>query len=131
LFAGGENVLVKQQIRALKAEGFSVREIARELGLSRMKVHRMLAALPPADIGNSPNIETAVPADPTVALLTEADMAWLRVSAAEVSRGLNALERYRIMGLPAGSAAGDEARALFDSGRGEEAFIRWLYPSCG
>lgn len=31
------DVLVEKQIRALKAEGFSVREIARELGLSRMK----------------------------------------------------------------------------------------------
>jgi Homeodomain-like domain len=115
-------VLVEQQIRALKAEGFSVREIARELGLSRMKVHRVLAAPPatavPVSAELSESGQSHVAPDPILSLLTEADMAHLHVEAADVAAGLDALTRYRMMGLPPGSAAGDAARALFDSSSG-------------
>jgi hypothetical protein len=31
------------------------------------------------------------------------------------------------MGLPVGSAAGDAARALFDHGRGSNAFTAWMH----
>ena len=79
--------MVEQRIRAMRAEGFSVREIARELGLSRMKVHRSLASSRPV---------AAVPADPILALLTEADLAHLGVSAADVADTLDALQRYRM-----------------------------------
>jgi len=36
-------------------------------------------------------------------------------------------DRYRVMGLPVGSAAGDAARALFDHGRGSNAFTAWMH----
>ena len=56
--------------------------------------------------------------DPILALLTEADVAVLGVSAGDVAAELSALVRFRLMGLPAGSAAaGNAARALFDHGR--------------
>lgn len=53
-------------------------------------------------------------------------MARLGVSAAGVAAGLGAMERFRVLGLPAGSAAGDAARALFDHGHGGEAWSGWL-----
>jgi hypothetical protein len=57
---------------------------------------------------------------------TEHDVAVPGLSAAEVSRGLSVLERYRIMGLPPESAAGDAARRLFNHGRGGDAWTVWL-----
>jgi hypothetical protein len=66
-------------------------------------------------------------ADPVLALLTEVDLEHLGVSAAEVAGGLTALDRYRIMGLPPDSAAGDAARGLFDHGRGGDAWTAWLH----
>ena len=102
----------------MRDEGFSVREIARELGLSRMKVHRVLMA--------SPTVPS-VSDDPLVALLTEADVAHLGLSAADVAGGLNALQRYRMLGLPTGSAAGDAVRALAYRRGGEDGFGAWLH----
>jgi hypothetical protein len=119
-------VLVEQGIRALRAEGFSVREIARELGLSRMKVHRVLMASAAAAADEPPPVPV-VSDDPILALLTEADMAWLGVSAADAAAGLDPLQRYRMLGLPAGSKAGDAARKLGDHGRAGDAFAVWLH----
>ncbi|OBF18010.1 hypothetical protein A5725_20040 [Mycobacterium kubicae] len=56
-------------------------------------------------------------------LLTERDLKRLKVSPAEVSRGLSALDKYRVLALL--SPAGDAARGLFDHGRGCKAFSRW------
>jgi hypothetical protein len=64
----------------MKAEGFSIREIARELGLSRIRVHRVLSASPPTDC-------TAISGDPILSLLTDADLAHLGLSAADVAAG--------------------------------------------
>jgi Helix-turn-helix domain of resolvase len=116
LFADAMMVAVEHQIRAMRAEGFSVREIARELGLSRMKVHRKLIASP----------AVPVPADSVLAVLTEPDRAHLGVTAGAVAGGLSKLDRYRMLGLPQGSAAGDAARRLFDHGRGGDAWGAWL-----
>jgi DNA-binding CsgD family transcriptional regulator len=110
----------------MKAEGFSVREIARELGLSRMKVHRALSASPAAPAADA---VPAVSDDPIMSLLTEADLECLGVSAADLVVGLSALDKYRCLGLS--SAAGERARALFDHGRGRDAWSRWLHAAEG
>jgi hypothetical protein len=81
---------VEQQIRAMSAEGFSVREIARELGLSRMRVHRMLTASPSVPAVPS---SAAADGDPVVALLTPADLACLGVTAGDVVCGISVLDR--------------------------------------
>ena len=62
---------MENKIRALRAEGLSVREIARELGLSRMRVHRVLSASAP--VPSVPAITTSVNIgadDPVLSLLT-------------------------------------------------------------
>ncbi len=69
---------------------------------------------------------TEVPADPVLSLLTAGDVEHLGVSATDVVGGLTPLDRYRVLGLPAGTA-GDAARALFDHGRGAEAWHAWLH----
>jgi orotate phosphoribosyltransferase-like protein len=61
-------VVVENRIHALHAEGFSIREIARELHLSRMKVHRVLMASAD-DMTNSPS-SPAVADDPVLSLLS-------------------------------------------------------------
>jgi hypothetical protein len=53
------------------------------------------------------------------------------VTPAEVAAELSTSDRFRFMGLPAGSAASDAARKLFDHGRGEEAFTRWIHVGTG
>ncbi len=65
--------------------------------------------------------------DPIVALLTEADLAY----GVDVAAGLSALQRYRLMGLPVGSAAGDAVRLLFDHGRNTAAFNEWVFLGAG
>jgi hypothetical protein len=72
-------------------------------------------------------VTVAVRDDPIVALLSESDMARLAVSARDVAGRLSVLDRYRLFGLPAGSAAGDAARALFDHGRGADTWGEWLH----
>jgi transcriptional regulator with XRE-family HTH domain len=104
------------------SRGESVRQIAAAMELSKSYVHKILARLrsvPDQPVGDGCS-------DPIVALLTEQDLAHLGVSAADVSSGLSALERYRILGLPAGSAARDAARELFDHGRGGDAWRQWM-----
>jgi lambda repressor-like predicted transcriptional regulator len=107
---------MEQQIRALKAEGSSVREIARELGLSRMKVHRILMASPPVPAVG------AVPADPILAEQTREYLERHGVSAAEAAAHLgvpvdsveggllNELEWYRLQALAVSPAARAQAR---------------------
>jgi hypothetical protein len=66
----------------------------------------------------------------TVAVIVSDDERFWKVkrdgSAQEVSnvrgRTGGALDRYRMFGLPAGSAAGEAARRLFDHGRGAVPF---------
>jgi hypothetical protein len=102
------------------SRGESVRQIAAAMELSKSYVHKILARLrsvPDQPVGDGCG-------DPIVALLTDADLAHVGVSAADVSSGLSALERYRIMGLR--SAAGDAARELLDHGRGGDAWAQWL-----
>ncbi|ASW90734.1 hypothetical protein A5626_08330 [Mycobacterium marseillense] len=70
-------------------------------------------------------------ADPILSLLSSDDLAHLGVTPADVAGGLNTLERYRFLSLPAGSAAGDAARRLFDHGRGEDAFTECVYAGTG
>jgi transcriptional regulator with XRE-family HTH domain len=89
---------MEQRIRAMRAEGFSIREIARELGVSRMRVHRVLMsqqspAVPTAAVAGSTSVVDAV-----VGPLSERDLDWLGLSAAEAAGGLSALDRYRLTG---------------------------------
>jgi hypothetical protein len=63
--------------------------------------------------------------------LEEADSFPRATPAAEVAGGVAVLDRYRILGLPAGSKAGDACRRLFDAGRGEAVFTAWLYEGAG
>ena len=116
---------MEERIRALSAEGLSIRQIAAELRINRGKVHRVLAASTDASSGSA--VAAVDTVDPILLLLTEADSAHLGFSADDVAAGLSMLERYRVLGLPSGSAAGEAARALFDHGRGEDAFSDWLY----
>ena len=118
-FADGLMGGAEQRICAMRAEGFSVGRspgvgFVADEGAPVLMASPAIAAV------------AAVPADPIVALLTEADMAHLG-SAGDVVGGLTALERYRVLCLPAGSAAGDAARALFDHGRGGDAWREWLH----
>jgi hypothetical protein len=107
-----------RRVAALLDDGVSYRQVAALLGMSLGAVQRAARRAR----GLLPASRAAV-ADPIVELLTFADMAHLRVSA----RGeLSMLDRYRMLGLPEGSAAGDAARALFDHGRGGEALDRWM-----
>jgi transcriptional regulator with XRE-family HTH domain len=121
-------LLVEKRIRALRAQGLSIREIARELGLSRMRVQRVLASSPAVPLVPADGDSASVAGDPVVSLLTDADLARLGVSRAVMAAGeLDALTRYRMLGLPAGSAAGEAARTLFDHGRGGQAWDAWLH----
>jgi hypothetical protein len=104
------------------SRGESVRQIAAAMELSKSYVHKILARLRSAP--DQPGGDGC--SDPIVVLLTEQDLAHLGVSDADVSNGLSALERYRILGLPAGSAAGDAGRTLFDHGRGGDGWAQWL-----
>ena len=104
------------------SRGESVRQIAAAIELSKSYVHKILARLrsvPDQPVGDGCG-------DPILVLLTDQDLAHLGVSDADVSNGLSALERYRILGLPAGSAAGDAGRALFDHAHGGDGWAQWL-----
>ncbi len=119
---------MEERIRALSAEGLSIRQIARQLGINRGRVQRMLAASPPP--ARSGSTVVALDSDPITSLLTAAEWARLGVSGGG-ARGLNVLERYRLMGLPVGSAAGDAVRLLFDHGRNTAAFDEWVFLGAG
>ncbi|OBF70498.1 hypothetical protein A5750_23285 [Mycobacterium sp. 852002-51613_SCH5001154] len=115
-----------REVAELRAEGYTFRRIAETLGRSLGSVQRSwrrAQVQKAADGGDG----VAAADDPILYLLTSDDLAWLRVMPSEVAIGLSALERYRFLGLPAGSAAGDAARAMFDHGRGEAAFTEWVY----
>jgi lambda repressor-like predicted transcriptional regulator len=115
-----------QQAAGLRAEGYSFRAIAKRLGMSLGAVQRALQRAEKAPAVTPSSV--AAGGDPVVALLTNDDLAHLGVSAGDV---LNALDRYRFLGLPEGSAAGDAARRLFDHGRNDAAFTAWLYEGAG
>lgn len=120
---------MEERIRALSAQGLTGRQIARQLGINRGRVQRLLAASPPP--ARSGSTVVALDADPITSLLTAAEWGRLGVSGDGGGRVLNALERHRLMGLPVGSAAGDAVRLLFDHGRNTAAFNEWVFLGAG
>jgi hypothetical protein len=116
--------LQDRRVAALLDEGVSYRQVAAQLGMSLGGVQR--AARRARELLAS----RAAVADPIVELLTPADLARLGVSAADVAAGeseLSMLDRYRFLGLPQASAAGEAARDLFDHGRGTGPFAKWMH----
>jgi transcriptional regulator with XRE-family HTH domain len=93
---------MEERIRALRSEGLSIREVARELGINRGKVHRVLMAEPSPAAAPA---ASAQPADAVLGPLSERDLEWLGLSVDEATGGLNELNRYRLRGRRAGWAS--------------------------
>lgn len=114
---GDGQELQDRRVAALLGEGVSFRQVAALLGLPLGVVQRsarQARALTPSRVAT---------ADPIGALLSPADLEHLGVSAVD---GLSMLDKYRFLGLPEGSAAGEAARRLFDHGRGSDAITAWM-----
>lgn len=126
---GHEMMLRDAEIARLRGEGVSFREIARRCGCSLGSVQKAVARINKrwaSSAATAVHDESARSTDPILRLLTAEDMQRLKVTAEEVSLGLSPLDRYRILGLPQGSGAGDAARVLFDHGRNAEVFDAWM-----
>ncbi|MCV7309032.1 helix-turn-helix domain-containing protein [Mycobacterium paraffinicum] len=111
--------LQDRQVAALLDDGVPYRQVAAQLGLSLGAVQRAEKRYRAA----ADTVESES-SDPVLSLLTQADMR--RLGIAELGE-LDALVRFRFLSLPVGSGAGDAARALFDHGRGSEAFAEWCW----
>ena len=98
----------RRVVSLLDEDGLSFRQVAALLGCRWGRCsgrrHRVRQARVSAEL-------TEVPADPVLSLLTAGDVEHLGVSATDVVGGLTPLDRYRVLGLPAGTA-GDAARAV-------------------
>lgn len=113
----GQN-LQDRQVVALLGE-MSYRQVAAHLGMSLAGVQRAEKRYrqgSPAEVGS---------VDPVVSLLTGPEMTRLHITPYDI--GVDALTRWRFLGLGADSAAGQAARAMFDHGRGGEVFAQWCW----
>jgi DNA-binding Lrp family transcriptional regulator len=98
---------VEEQIRALSAQGKSIRDIERELGIDRGKVWRVLKKLKKLS-APAPAVPVVEPKSSVTARnladdseLTSADLDMLDLSPGDLARVLNPLERYRTQRAPA------------------------------
>lgn len=121
MLANDDQELQDRRVAALLGDGVSFRQVAALLGLSLGAVQRA------ARRARSARSAGSATDDPILESLAPAEAAYLGLSAEVVAAGeLSRLDRYRILSLPAGSAAGDAAREMFDHGRGGEAFDAWM-----
>ncbi|EJO88055.1 hypothetical protein MCOL_V214034 [Mycobacterium colombiense CECT 3035] len=116
------------EIARLREQCVSFRGIAERLGCSLGSVQKAVGRINrrSASAPSAPVVSVSSPADPILRLLSPDDLCRLGMTAQEVERGLDSLTRYRFLGLPEGSLAGDRARALFDHGRNAEEFTVWM-----